>query len=135
MSAPAETIANEWLAQASATVAEGDLVGHLDLLSRDVSLTGIPGFEVIGYDDWAAQCEHDFVNNLIRSVNYQNMEVVAATDLRVMFRAREIVEGSDGVVDTQDIEVSLHKEEDGKWRLIQERVLSEDEAPHGNRSS
>ena len=39
-------------------------------------------------------------------------------------------EANDGTVNAQGIEVLLEKESDGKWRLIQERILSVAESRH-----
>jgi len=49
-----------------------------------------------------------------------------------MFKSYETVEGSDGTVNSQGVEILLEKEDDDKWRLIHERVLPEDETVHDN---
>jgi ketosteroid isomerase-like protein len=47
-----------------------------------------------------------------------------------MFKTFETVEGSDGTINAQGIEVLLEQEDDGQWRLVHERVLPADEAEH-----
>ena len=43
--------------EALARTANGhDFAAHMDLISPTVNVYGVPGFEVIGYDDWARQC-------------------------------------------------------------------------------
>lgn len=126
----ANEIAEKWLADSARTASARDYDAHMNLISKKVSLTGVPGFEVIDYDAWAAQCKHEFENNLIRSVRYDGLRMVAETPKRIMFRTFETVEASDGTVNAQGIEVLIEEEEDGQWRLMQERILGEDETEH-----
>lgn len=42
------------------TANAGAYTSHMDLISKDVSVYGVPGFDVIGYDDWTRQCEYAF---------------------------------------------------------------------------
>ena len=49
-----------------------------------------------------------------------------------MFKTFETVEGTDGTVNAQGIELLLEKEAGEKWRLLQERILPADEARHNN---
>ena len=123
-----EEIARQWLEASATSASKQQLEAHLDLISRRVKLTGVPGFDVIGYDDWARQCTEEFGNGLMQSVRYDGLKMLKATDSNVMFRTWETVEGSDGTVNAQGIEVQLQKEEDGKWRVVEERVLSSVEA-------
>ena len=81
------------------------------------------GFDVIGCDDWARKCTHEFGTNVLKSVSYQGIKMLDATDSSVRFRTYETVEGTDGTVNSQGIEVLLQREGDGKWRVVQERVL------------
>ena len=42
-----------------------DFNAHMNLISKDVSVYGVPGFEVITYKDWFNQCKHEFDNKLL----------------------------------------------------------------------
>ena len=125
-----EDISKQWLNEVSRTVAAKDLNAHLDLISRNVKLTGMPGFDLIDYASWANQCQHEFTNNLIRSVAYNGLQVRATTVNRIMFKTLETVTVTDGSRNAQGIEVLLEKEADSKWRVVQERILPEDETRH-----
>ena len=46
-----EEIARQWLEAVVTAAGNKDIKGHLDLILRHVSLTGVEGFDVIGYDD------------------------------------------------------------------------------------
>jgi hypothetical protein len=125
-----EAIAKQWLQDAADTANNKDHAAHMNLISRKVSLQGIPGYENISYDDWAAQTRHEFEDNLVKSVNYNGFKLVTATDSHIMFKTVETVNGTDGTVNAQGVEMLLEKEQDGQWRLVQERILPADEMAH-----
>ena len=117
----------EFLAVMAETANNLDFDAHMDLISKNVSVYGVPDFEVITYDDWFNQCRHEFDNKLLKKVSYQGLNILAETPSRIMFKSIETVEGSDGSTNTSGIEFIIQKEEDGQWRVAQERILPEDE--------
>ena len=119
--------AQQFLDRMAATANALDLDAHMDMISKDVSVFGVPGFDVIGYEDWFNQCKHEFENRLLRSVSYKGLNVLAETPDRIMFKSVETVEGVDGTVNTSGIEFIIQQEDDGAWRVSQERVLPDDE--------
>ena len=90
---------------------------HMNLISKDVSVFGVPGFDVIGYHDWFNQCKHEFENKLLKLVSYKGLNVLAETPDKIMFKSLETVEGEDGTVNTSGIEFIIQKEADGVWRM------------------
>jgi len=40
--------------------AHKDLGMNVGMISKRVSLQGVPGFDNINYDAWSAECEHEF---------------------------------------------------------------------------
>ena len=122
-----EAVIQTWLDEISRTVAAHDHAAHMQLISRDVSLQGVPGFDNIGFDDWSKQCQYEFANQLIKRIDYGKFRVRAATEKRIMFLTHETVTANDGTVTAQGIECLLEKEDDGQWRLVQERILSPEE--------
>ena len=123
-------VAREWLAASAHTANAKDYAAHMDLISRKVQVFGVPGIEVIGYDDWAKQCRHEFETGVLKNVSYDGMKVQVMTPGRVMFKTVETVEANDGTVQAHGVEIILEKETDGKWRVVQERILSREEAEH-----
>lgn len=117
----------EFLAVMAETANKLDFDAHMNLISKDVSVYGVPDFEVITYDDWYKQCQHEFENKLLKRVSYDGLNVLAETPERVMFKSIETVEGSDGSINASGIEFIIQKEEDGQWRVGQERILPEEE--------
>ena len=123
-----QEIVQKWLDAVKRTARELDYKAHMDLVSKRVQVHGIPGFDVIGYDDWARQCEHEFSNGVLKAVGYQELRMIVATDTRIMFQTLERVEATDGTVVRHGLEVLLEKEPDGKWRVVKERIMPDDEA-------
>ena len=119
--------AQSFLNLMASTANDLNLNEHMGLISKDVAVFGVPGFEVIGYQDWFNQCQHEFENKLLKKVSYQGLNVLAETPERIMFKSVETVEGSDGEKNSNGIEFIIHKEDDGQWRVSQERILPDDE--------
>ncbi len=111
----------------AATANKHNLEAHMNLVSKQVSVYGVPGFEVITYDDWYNQCNHEFKNKLLEHVSYQGLNILAETPERVMFKSIETIEGSDGSSSRNGIEFIIQKEDDAQWRVSQERILPDDE--------
>ena len=120
--------AQSFLSQMAQTANAKDLDAHMGLISRNVTLLGVPGFDSIGYDDWANQCQHEFAQNILDTVRFAGLRVLAATDSRIMFKTTETVTGTDGSINENAVEIMIALEQDGVWRLVQERVLTPEEA-------
>ena len=125
--------AQSFLDLMATTANQLNLNEHMNLISKEVSVFGVPGFEVIGYDDWFNQCRHEFENKLLKQVSYQGLNVIADTPDRIMFKSIETVEGVEGEINSNGIEFIIQKEEDGQWRVSQERILPEDELENDQR--
>jgi ketosteroid isomerase-like protein len=106
----------------AATANALDLEQHMNLVSNDVSVFGVPGF-----DDWFNPCKHEFENRPLKQVSYEGLDALAETPDKIMFESVETVEGVDGTVNTHGIEFIIQKEDDGNWRVRQERLFPEDE--------
>ena len=124
----AQEIAEQWLTDAAESAAQKDLKGHMGMISKRVSVLGVPGFDNIDYDKWYEQCSHQFENSMIKSIAYKGFNLISATETQTLFTVLEIVVGTDGTLNEQLVEMSLEKEDDDVWRLVQERVLIENDA-------
>jgi len=123
----AQQIAEQWLTQAADTAGKRDLKGHMGMISKRISVQGVPGFDNIDYDVWFKQCRHQFENAMIKSIAYKGFNLVSATETQIVFTVFETVIGADGTLNEQIVEKSLEKEDD-VWRLVLERVLIENDA-------
>ena len=124
----AQQIAEQWLTDAAESAGQRDLKAHMGMISKRVSLQGVPGFDSIDYDAWYKQCRHQFENAMIKSIAYKGFNLTNATDALIEFTVFETVVGTDGTLNEQIVEMSLEKEDDDVWRLVQERVLIENDA-------
>jgi len=124
----AQQIAEQWLTDSTESAGKKDIQVHMGMISKRVSLQGVPGFENLDYDAWYKQCRHQFENAMIKSIAYKGFNLISATDSQIVFTVFEAVVGSDGTLNEQIVEMSLEKEDDGQWRLVLERVLIENDA-------
>lgn len=125
--------AQSFLDVMASTANDLNLKEHMNLISKEVSVFGVPGFDVIGYQDWYNQCQHEFENKLLKKVSYQGLNILAETPERIMFKSIETVEASDGETNSNGIEFIIQKEDDGQWRVMQERILPDDEFENDRR--
>ena len=125
-------VVEKWLSDSAKTATGGQHEAFMDLISNKVRLLGVPGFELINYDDWYIQAKSEFSDGLVSEVHYASAHIVASGLISIIFRTVETVVLSDGPSDTNGIEGVLQKEEDGKWRLTHQRLLSRDEAGRCN---
>lgn len=123
----AQQIAEQWLTDAAESAGQKDLKHHMGMISKRISLQGVPGFENIDYDAWYKQCRHQFENAMIKSIGYKGFNLISSTDTQIIFSAFETVMGTDGTLNEQIVEMSLEKEDDDVWRLVLERVLIEND--------
>ena len=123
-----ETI-DTWLQDFVTTALAGDLEGHMAMISPDVMVFGVPGFDTLGYEDWYRQCEHEFPQRLIRALVYSGTRIRSADDERILFKSLETTCTADGGETSQGVEMLLQRDGDA-WRLKQLRLLPEDEARH-----
>ena len=125
-----QAIAEQWLKEFTDTANNKDVTSHMALISKRVSLQGVPGFENIDYADWYNECKHEFENDILKGVQYEGFELMTATDTAVMFKTFETVEGTDGIANAHGVEILLEQEDDGKWRMVQQRIIPDDETVH-----
>lgn len=124
----AEDIVQSWMDNCCTSIDEYNHTAHMNLISKDIQVFGVPGFEVIGYADWFSQCEYEFNEKLIQRATYQDLKIRHSSDQQIMFLANETIRATDGSVDTHPIEIVLTLEQDGQWRATQERLLCAEEA-------
>ncbi len=130
-----DQIAREWLAQHAETANNRDHAAHMAMISQNVKLYGVPDFDVIDYAGWSDQCRHEFSEDLFKRVSYNGLKMVATADRRVMFKTIERVEGTDGSINQHGLEIIVEQEDDGIWRVTQERILTDEETAHDDIAS
>lgn len=123
-------IAKKWLEASALTATNKQVEEHFNLISKSVKVTGVPGFDSISYDDWTRQCEQDFKEGLLEGVSYDSLKLIATNENQIMFKTVETIFINDGKRKIHGVEILLTHEDDGVWRVTQERVLTDAECVH-----
>ena len=116
-----------FLSAMAETASQHDLKNHMNLISKKVEVFGVPGFETISYDDWFRQCEKEFKEKLIKEVGYENIDIIDSNESVIMFKTIERIEATDNKKNTSNVVIVITREDDGEWRVTQERILTADE--------
>jgi ketosteroid isomerase-like protein len=124
-----ESVVQDWLANFRQTALARDLEGHMAMISPQVTVFGVPGFDTLGYENWYKQCAHEFPQGLIVALDYSRIAVRTANQSQILFKALETTATADGGQISQAVEMLLQRDEDS-WRLKQLRILPADEARH-----
>ncbi len=115
--------AQNFLARFAQTAIARDHGAHMKMISKKVRLYGLPGHEAITYDDWSQQCAHEFAQGLMDSISYLGLEMKLETETLICLETHETIEAKDGTVHDHRLEIFIEREDDGEWRLVQERIL------------
>lgn len=124
-----ETVVENWLERFRETALQYDLKAHMGLISEQVMVFGVPGFDTLDYADWYAQCAHEFPQKLLVGLDYDRTFLRVDETDHILFKTRETTQTSSGSTTSQGIEMLL-QQEDGNWKLKQLRILPGDEAAH-----
>lgn len=117
----AEIIVQAWLEKLSQTAAAHDLPAHMQLVSRQVKVVGIPKAGSIDYDGWKLRRFNEFNGKLLLNLGYQLRAVINTKDDQIVFNVQETMKASNGRAVVANKDVILQKEEDGNWRVRYER--------------
>ncbi len=108
------------------SASQHDFEKYMSLISKEVGVFGVPGFESISYDDWFRQCENEFNEKLVNAVSYENIDIINSTESVIMFKTIEHIEAKDKTKNATNVVIAITREDDGKWRVTQERILPTD---------
>lgn len=122
MNVKAQEIAQNWLGQLTYSAATCDLDAHMALVSRNVKVLGIPGGKVIDYAGWKKRRHNEFRKKLLRSLSYQLIKVLQYEIKTLRFTVIETMKSTQGQIIIVDKVIKLLREEDGKWRVVQESI-------------
>ena len=117
-----ENIAREWLKSMSKTVIDHDLDAHMALISKKVRVYGIPGRTIIYFRDWRVRRRNEFEKGLLTQLVYTGLKMKTSTALRVIFEIEENMHAKNCDVFYIDKDIILEKEEDGRWRVVEETI-------------
>jgi len=121
MTREAEKIIYNWLDELSFSAATWNLEEHMQLVSHQVKVTGIPNAGSIDYSGWKLRRKNEFDKKLLRSLTYRLHNILDEQDKCLRFTVEETMKASNGKSIVIDKEVTLQKEDDGRWRVRNER--------------
>src|SRR5210317_1859487 len=98
------------------------------MITKRVSLQGVPGFDNIDFDAWSAQFKNQFENDTIVSITHGGLELIFDIESQIMLKSTETVLKTDGTVNQQSVEMILEREDNAVWRFVQERVSPEEDS-------
>lgn len=112
----------QWLTRVTETVKAKDLEKHMDLVSENVVVYGLPSGKTLNYADWRNRRQSEFKRGLIKNLSYEKMSIKNIGLRRLTFRIEEIMDGMNGDMCIVKKEVILEQEADKKWRVVEENI-------------
>ena len=64
-----------WLTNITETIRNKDLKKHMDLVSENVVIYGMPNGETLNYADWYGRRKSEFGRGLLKNVSYNNLKI------------------------------------------------------------
>jgi len=122
---PEETqIIYKWQEAMSRTIGARDLSNHMELISKKVEVFGNPSKEHINYAGWYKRRNNEFEKQSVICISYANTRIKTITQRRIIFNVNESIVGTDGRIITLNQDVILEREDDDKWRLVEQSIRS-----------
>ena len=112
----------KWLSNITDTVKTKDLDRHMDLVSENVMVYGMPSGKTLSHADWRKRRESEFKRGLIKELNYDKLQVKNYGLRRLIFSIQEIMDGSSGDLAIINKQIVLEQEEDDQWRVVEETI-------------
>lgn len=120
MDTEANEVAQKWLDDIAFTAATWNLDAHMALVSREVAVRGIPGVPQVDYKGWRQRRHTEFSKKLLHSLTYRNLQLIDSSRGEISFRVHETMKGHKTPIILVDKNVTLRKEQDGVWRVVEE---------------
>lgn len=113
-----------WLASITKTVKTKDLQQHMDLVSENVVVYGMPSGKTLNYADWRSRRKSEFQRGVLKSLTYNKLQIKTIGLRRLIFEIEEIMDGTNG--DMAIIFKTVILEQEGgnqdQWRVVEETV-------------
>lgn len=112
----------KWLSNITETVSSKDLNQHMDLISENVVVYGMPSGNTLNYADWYNRRRTEFQRNLLKSLAYNKLQIRNIGLRRLIFDIEEIMEGSNGDMAIINKTIILEQDVDYAWRVVEETI-------------
>ena len=112
----------KWLSNVTKTVKERNLQKHMDLVSENVVIYGMPKGNTLNYADWYARRKSEFERGVLKDLTYHNLQVKNFGLRRLIFSIEEIMDGTNGDMAVINKQIILEQEQDEQWRVVEETI-------------
>ena len=112
----------KWLSNITETIENKDLDKHMELVSKNVAVYGLPNGQTINYDAWKKRRQSEFTRGLIKSIKYDKLSIKNIGLRRLTFRIEEITDSSSNELLVVNKEIILEHEQDDHWRVVEEKI-------------
>ncbi|MDH5181678.1 MAG: hypothetical protein OEZ39_06015 [Gammaproteobacteria bacterium] len=113
-----------WLDRMAATVTNKQLPEHMELVSNKVEVYGNPSKEVINYMGWYKRRKNEFEKNSVICLTFSGVKIKTIAQRRIIFNVNETIAGTDGRILLMNKDVTLEREDDDQWRVVEENIRS-----------
>jgi len=112
----------KWLSNITETVKTKDLPKHMELVSENVVIYGMPNGKTLNYADWYNRRKSEFERNILKGLAYNNLKIKNFGLRRLIFDIEEIMDGNNGDMAIINKQVILEQEQDEQWRVVEETI-------------
>ena len=112
----------KWLSNITETVNQRDLRKHMDLVSENVVIYGMPKGNTLNYADWYSRRKSEFQRGVLKDLTYHNLQVKNFGLRRLIFSIEEIMDATNGDMAVINKQVILEQEQDDQWRVVEETI-------------
>jgi len=112
----------KWLSNITETVNNRDLEQHMDLVSENVVVYGMPSGKTLSYADWYTRRKNEFKRGILKSLAYNKLKIKTIGLRRLIFDIEEVMEGTNGDIALINKEVILEQDLNEAWRVVEETI-------------
>ena len=112
----------KWLSNITETVKAKNLQKHMELVSENVVIYGMPKGNTLNYADWYDRRKSEFERGILKNLTYNNLKIKNFGLRRLIFNIEEIMDGSNGDMAIINKQVILEQEQDNEWRVVEETI-------------
>lgn len=112
----------KWLSTVCETVKNKDLDKHMDLVSENVMVYGLPNGQTLTYEDWKKRRKSEFQRNLIKNLAYEKLKIKNIGLRRLIFNIEEIIDATNNDLLIVNKNITIEYEQDNHWRVVEENI-------------
>jgi len=112
----------KWLSNITETVKTKNIKKHMELVSKDVAVYGLPNGKTLNYTDWKKRRQSEFERGLVKNIKYDKLCIKNFGLRRLTFQIEEITDGVGNELLIVNKEIILQQEKDDQWRVVEETV-------------